>query len=388
MKINSIVLNNFGSYEGETAFDTNAASGKNIVLIGGKNGAGKTTLFTAMRVCLYGYMSMGYKNFNAFYTRAITKLINNNAKRIKPAEASVIMHISLSNGQELDSYLLKREWVLADSLTEKFVVKKNGRDLTNEEIADFEKYILSLIPPELFNLYFFDGEKIADFFMNEGSNSRIKDAFLTLCGYDTFDIMRRNFKRISGGGTTSACALDEYWNAKQEEEVAQAEYAQLLSEMKLCEDAISTCDADIIALEKSYSQKGGISQDEWDQKIAQLREEEKKRELWNAMLKKWANDMVPFLMIRDNVASIKEQISRENNSLKYQNFREILESPGISALLEGKTQQVIQAAFDQYGSDTEQILDLSFEQSAILLSQINSILSFDVKNISIKIIIF
>ena len=151
MKINSIVLNNFGSYEGETAFDTNAASGKNIVLIGGKNGAGKTTLFTAMRVCLYGYMSMGYKNFNAFYTRAITKLINNNAKRIKPAEASVIMHISLSNGQELDSYLLKREWVLADSLTEKFVVKKNGRDLTNEEIADFEKYILSLIPPELFN---------------------------------------------------------------------------------------------------------------------------------------------------------------------------------------------------------------------------------------------
>ena len=382
MKINSIVLNNFGSYEGETAFDTNAASGKNIVLIGGKNGACKTTLFTAMRVCLYGYMSMGYKNFNAFYTRAITKLINNNAKRIKPAEASVIMHISLSNGQELDSYLLKREWVLADSLTEKFVVKKNGRDLTNEEIADFEKYILSLIPPELFNLYFFDGEKIADFFMNEGSNSRIKDAFLTLCGYDTFDIMRRNFKRISGGGTTSACALDEYWNAKQEEEVAQAEYAQLLSEMKLCEDAISTCDADIIALEKSYSQKGGISQDEWDQKIAQLREEEKKRELWNAMLKKWANDMVPFLMIRDNVASIKEQISRENNSLKYQNFREILESPGISALLEGKTQQVIQAAFDQYGSDTEQILDLSFEQSAILLSQINSILSFDVKKIS------
>lgn len=66
MRINNITLNNFGSYEGETIFDTNAASGKNIVLIGGKNGAGKTTLFTAMRVCLYGYMSMGYKNYNAY----------------------------------------------------------------------------------------------------------------------------------------------------------------------------------------------------------------------------------------------------------------------------------------------------------------------------------
>ena len=165
MKINSIVLNNFGSYEGETTFDTNADSGKNIVLIGGKNGAGKTTLFTAMRVCLYGYMSMGYKNYNAFYTRAIVKLINNNAKRVKPTEASVAMKIALSNGQGLDLYQLTRSWRLDDTLSETFVVNKNGICLTSEEIADFEKYILSLIPPELFNLYFFDGEKIADFFM-------------------------------------------------------------------------------------------------------------------------------------------------------------------------------------------------------------------------------
>lgn len=61
MRIDSIILNNFGSYEGETTFDTNSTSERNIILIGGKNGAGKTTLFTAMRVCLYGYMSMGYK---------------------------------------------------------------------------------------------------------------------------------------------------------------------------------------------------------------------------------------------------------------------------------------------------------------------------------------
>ena len=66
MRIDKIILNYFGSYEGETVFDTNSESGKNIVLIGGKNGAGKTTLFTAMRVCLYGYMSMGYKNQNAY----------------------------------------------------------------------------------------------------------------------------------------------------------------------------------------------------------------------------------------------------------------------------------------------------------------------------------
>lgn len=382
MRIEKIVLNNFGSYEGETTFDTNSQSGKNIVLIGGKNGAGKTTLFTAMRVCLYGYMSMGYKNYNAFYTRAITKLINNNAKMVKPTTACVSMLVSLSNGREIEQYKLVRSWVLGDSLLENFEVYRNEVALNSEEVADFEKYLLSLIPPELFNLYFFDGEKIADFFMNEGSNVRIKDAFLTLCGYDTFDIMRRNFKRISGSSTPTSASLDEYWEAKQVAEKAQRDYLALLAEMSACEDSISTCEADIAALEKSYSQKGGISQEEWNQMLIQLREEEKKRELWNAMIRKWANDLVPFLMIREQVVALKNQIAKENNNQKFQNFREILESPEISSLLPENIQQIIDTAFLNYGSLDTQILDLSLDQSASILSQIGVILSFDTKKIA------
>lgn len=207
MKINNIILHNFGSYEGTTDFETRPFDDRNIVLVGGKNGAGKTTLFTAMRLCLYGYKSMGYKNANSFYNRTIVKLINNTAKISKPATAYVTMFVELNNGQGMDSFSLTRKWELNESLTESFTVLKNGVSLTEDQIADFDKYIVSLIPPELFNLYFFDGEKIADFFMNEGSNARIKEAFLTLCGYDTFDIMRKNFKRISTGSSTSTLSL-------------------------------------------------------------------------------------------------------------------------------------------------------------------------------------
>lgn len=381
MRIDNIVLNNFGSYEGETTFDTNSASGRNIVLIGGKNGAGKTTLFTAMRVCLYGYMSMGYKNYNAFYIRAITKLINNNAKMVKPASAYVAMQISLSNGRDLDKYHLVRSWSLADSLTETFTVSRNGISLTTEEVADFEKYILSLIPPELFNLYFFDGEKIADFFMNEGSNTRIKDAFLTLCGYDTFDIMRRNFKRISGGSASSTPDLDAYLEARQLAEKAQRDNVELCKQLADCEDAIATCDADIAALEKAYTQRGGISQEEWNDKLLKLREEEKKREAWNAMLRKWANELIPFLMIRDQIVAVRNQITLENNNQKYHNFCEILSVPEIESLLGARVDSVKKIAYSQFGSDDEQILALSIEQSALLLGQIGSILSFDVKKI-------
>ena len=381
MRIDNIVLNNFGSYEGETAFDTKSSSGKNIILIGGKNGAGKTTLFTAMRVCLYGFMSFGYKNYNTYYIRAITKLINNNAKRVKPAQAHVAMKISLSNGRDLDQYHLVRAWCVADSLTETFTIEKNGVPLSEEEIADFEKYLLSLIPPELFNLYFFDGEKIADFFMNEGSNARIKEAFLTLCGYDTFDIMRRNFKRISGNNSTSSAALDEYWTAKQAAEAAQLKDALLTEEMKKCEDAVSTCDADIAALEKAYTQKGGISQEEWNSKLVKLREEEKHRDVWNTLLRRWANEIVPFIMIREQIAEIKDQITKENNIQKYNSFCEILDAPEIRKMLGDQTEPVKLIARAKFGGYDERILDLSFEQSAGLLAQVSTILDFEDKKI-------
>lgn len=382
MKINSILLYNFGSYEGETLFDTrSAADGKNIVLIGGKNGAGKTTLFTAMRVCLYGYMSMGYKNANSHYNRAIIKLINNSAKLRRPANAHVEMQIGLSNGHEFDIYTLCRAWTLGETLTESFSVAKNGIALTNDAVADFEKYLLTLIPPELFNLYFFDGEKIADFFLEEGSNARIKDAFLTLCGYDTFEIMRKNFKRIGSGKTNGTPDLDEYIAAKDALGAVELTQQDLIARLNQCIDEMDACEADIAALEKAYHQSGGVSQEEWNQKLLTLKEEEKKRETYNALLRKLANEMIPFLMVRDQIAAIKRQIEKENSAQKFHNFREVLENPAVRRLLKGDYKAIIKAAATQFSESGDVILDLSLDQSALLLSHINQVLDFDVEKI-------
>ena len=377
MKINNIILHNFGSYEGTTDFDTRPCNGRNIVLIGGKNGAGKTTLFTAMRLCLYGYKSMGYKNPNSFYNRAVVKLINNTAKITKPTTTFVTMCIELNNGQGMDSFLLTRKWELNESLIETFSVLKNGADLSADEIADFEKYVVSLIPPELFNLYFFDGEKIADFFMDEGSNTRIKDAFLTLCGYDTFDIMRKNFKRIRAGIPTSAPALDEYIVAKDALASAESLYHDLTDRLKACVDAIADCEATLDAEEKEYHQKGGITEEEWNQKLYTLKEEEKKRETYNALLKKWANDVIPFIMLRKQILALKAQIENENQALKYTYFCEVLNSPAVQALVKDKLAEINSAAFADFGTEKEPILNLSFDQNSLILAQINTILSFE-----------
>lgn len=383
MKINSILLYNFGSYEGETVFDTRTAGDeRNIVLIGGKNGAGKTTLFTAMRVCLYGYRSMGYKNINSYYNRAIIKLINNTAKLTRPANAHVEMEIGLSNGHATDTYILRRVWQLGDTLTEKFSVIKNGIDMTADAIADFEKYLLSLIPPELFNLYFFDGEKIADFFLDDGSNSRLKEAFLTLCGYDTFEIMRKHFKRIGSSKGKGSPNLAEYIAARDALSDAQATQQDLLARLKQCIDEMDCCDADIAALEQAYQRSGGVSQEEWDKKLTTLKEEEKKRETYNALLRKWANEMIPFLMVRDQIIALKQQIEKEHSTQKFHNFREVLEDPAVRRLIKGDYAEIIRIAAARFSDCQESILDLSLEQSALLLGHINQVLDFEIGTIA------
>lgn len=381
MKINKISLINFGSYEGENIFETIIRDEKNIVLVGGKNGAGKTTLFTAIRLCLYGYVSMGYKNKTSFYNKEIVRLINNSAKLKKPAEATVSLNISLSNGQELDLYEITRSWVLNDTLSEEFKVTKNGQLLEEEATADFQKYIFSLIPPELFNLFFFDGEKIADFFINEGSDKHIKNAFLTLCGYDTFEIMKRNFERV-GNKTSSSVFLAEYVEVKEELRIAKEDRYITEQSIETTKQGYLNSVLAIEALDKSYKNSGGITHEEWNLKLLKLKEEEKRRESINASLKKWANDIIPFLMLKSYLIKIKKQIELENNRLKYENFEEIFKSPRIKKILEmsmsqNQLSEIEKEAYINFGTDTPRILDLSFEKSAKFLSFIDTVLSFD-----------
>ena len=65
---------------------------------------------------------------------------------------------SVVRGTETDIYVIKRTWkVEGADITEEVFVSKNGNVLNGDEINDFDNYLLSIIPPELFDLYFSDG---------------------------------------------------------------------------------------------------------------------------------------------------------------------------------------------------------------------------------------
>jgi len=387
MRIDKIILKNIGPYEGTIEFDTTTDAKKNIVIIGGKNGAGKTTLFTAMRLCLYGYMSLGYKNQNSYYTRAVKRMINNSAKKNNSTSASVILNLRINNSRDFDYYELERSWNMVESLNETFKVKKNNDYLNTTATADFEKFLLNLIPPELFNLYFFDGERIADFFLEDGGNTRIKNAFLTLCGYDIFDIMQRNFKRVKANAKgMQSDVLNQYIAIREHVFQVEAQSKIAVRNYEECQDAIANCSAELLLLEQTYENSGGISQEAYREKIEALKEEEKKRDVWNTLLKKWSNDVVPFIILKEQLRRVRQQISDEKDQEKYEHFLEVLNSDEIKTVISQMYNPNIAVelpkSLDGYIEEcclnqNDKILGLSFEQTVGLVSQIDELLQFE-----------
>lgn len=323
MKINKIELKNIGSYEGLNQFDIADQNGQgNVVVIGGKNGAGKTTMFTSIKLCLYGHRESGYQAINAYYKKSIKRLVNDKAKIENKAEAYVLLDLSILNGQEWDNYVLKRSWELESTDFEKFEVKKNGVDLSTDEVADFENYLLNLIPPELFELYFFDGEQIADFFLNDSNNERIKAAFLTICGYDTFDIIYKNFKRISKSNETSDNALEQYFTAEDELYQAEKKLKQNISEISRVSEEIELEESKLAALEKDYRGSGGVSIEEWNSKFLELKNEERIREEKNNWLKAAVNEIIPYIILKNELKVLLDKMNQEKENERLEILKE------------------------------------------------------------------
>lgn len=362
MKINKIELKNIGSYEGLNQFDIVSQSEEgNVVVIGGKNGAGKTTMFTAIKLCLYGHRESGYQAINSYYKKSIKRLINDKAKVENKAEAYVLLDLSILNGQEWDRYVLKRSWELDGVEFEKFEVCKNGNVLSEDEINDFENFLMNLIPPELFELYFFDGEQIADFFLNDSNNERIKTAFLTICGYDTFEIIYKNFKRIGKLNATSDDIFSEFFKA--ENALCKAEEYRKKNDATIKEilDEIELNESELVKHEKEYKGAGGVSLEEWNNKLLELKNEERKREELNTWSKNAANDIIPFIILKDELSRLLDKMNAEKEKERQDILRDSLVSilPGVLANIQTKRNDFSESLKNEVLNDI--LIGLKFE---------------------------
>ena len=391
MRIESIELLNFGSYEGVNRFDfTGSSPEQRIIIIGGKNGAGKTTLFSALQICLYGYASFGYKSPGKRYLREISARINNRARLDESSQAYVRLSFS-QDGVLADRYEMTRAWSWSgEAVSETLTIVQNGRPLDEEAAVNFQNYLLHLIPPELHKLYFFDGEKIAEYFLDDAHNN-MKDALLVLSGNDTYEILYRDLRRLlnAGGGQDDHLPAGQY--LQQKEVLAQNQQAEqsILDSLEQIRDEIERLEAELDGKRARYAAGGGISLDDWKRLQHQSREEEGRRERLNGELKTAAGEILPFLIVRELLPAVREQITLERRLLAYRVLQSSLRAAPfkrrLSAAVKKTTSQdpagdaailldSIQSFFQDAGLEGKpELFRLSEDQGAAILNTIAAV---------------
>lgn len=401
MKINKLVLKNFRSYEEETVFDFTTNNDKNIILVGGKNGAGKSTIFEAIKVCIYGPIAYKYQGFNSSYISKIKSNINNNSLKNDSVDAFVSIDIELTENTEKNTYTLAREWTYQDKkLNEKFSVYKNHSTspLDEEELNYFENYITSIISPKIFEFFFFDGEHLSEFFIGKNSNVHLKESLLSLCNFDTFEVLKNtiisNNRNSKNSSDEIAIAKENYLNLEDELRNLYNEEEMLSNDLQNISNELEDLQQDQIKLNDDFRRKGGILAEERDSFNSRMVQLESRRTIINQNIKDFCNEMLPFLIIKNNLLNLEKQLKIENESLIYNHLKDKLNMDYIKNILLGKIDDSVLDSVavtvsdslaedikpDGYGDDFKTIYNLSSEENSTLSSLIKTILSTDNKS--------
>lgn len=303
MKINKVKLYNFSSYEGNNEFDFEITDGnKNIILIGGKNGAGKTSLFTAIKVALYGPLAYGYVGVNSHYVSKIKDLINSKAFQQEVVEAEVQITLQLKSEREIRNYVITRKWDFTNQkLTEDYTVERDGKRLNEQEISYFENYLRSIIPPDLFEFFLFDGEEVGNIFSTSAYNTYVRNAVFTLCGMDVFEIIRKYTRGyvVKSNSTDDGETYEVYEEAKHRIELMEDEKENLELVVGNLSRELDNVDVQLTELATAFKNAGGISQKEKKKLEDEFKQAEKVKTETLTNIKLFVEGLMPFYILKD-----------------------------------------------------------------------------------------
>ena len=280
MKFITVKLRDYGLYRGEIEFDLaprqNGSKKKNVILFGGKNGAGKTTLLEAVKLCLYGKVSQGRISENNYRKFLKSKIHRSRSELFNPKDASVEIVFDLAVGGESSRYKITRSWVgnNGGDPHEKLRLEKNGQLVEDIEPEFQQEFISNIVPENLSQLFFFDGEKIQAIAEDITSNAAIAESVRMLLGLDIVQKLQADLSIYSQReAKKTASKLDLESLKRHESKLADFEHdlERLTQESGAAQNKLDTNHEKRTKCNKTLSEKGAT--------FAGALEEEKKKEL-------------------------------------------------------------------------------------------------------------
>ena len=260
MIIESLELNNFGTYKGEQNFNLSVKNpSKPIILVGALNGSGKTTFLNSIQLCLYGNRAPEVKSSKLPYIKFLENKINK--KVDKKTGASIKIDLCIDSEAKSEKLTIERKWFENHNgnIKEILSVFKDGKK-DDAVLNTWNEYIENLLPLSTMPLFFFDGEKIEDLANPLKSSDIIRSAINGLLGLDIIDQCKVNldlFTSRKAKELANEKALNDIEEKEEGIKNLESEIGALNSDFDLIENDINEA---LIKLDENrdlYRKKGG-----------------------------------------------------------------------------------------------------------------------------------
>lgn len=318
MLIKQLVLHNFRVFNGTHAIDLaprkrpHDLNPRPIVLFGGLNGAGKTSILSAIRLALYGRLAFGPATQQQEYIEQLSALVHNGTYTTeRPEEASVELTFTYNqNGHETE-FTVTRSWKKGKK--DRLTLQQDGQPRNELSYDQCQGFLNELIPHGVADLFFFDGEKIAELAEDESGNI-LRTAVRRLLGLDLIaklqtDLMifvkRQQTAQLGGSQQQQVEVLE----TKTKTLAVQAE--KLLEEADFVNSRIEFLSQDITRHEGLLNAQGGAFAQTKAQEKLKVETLLKEKEHLEKALRQECDGSLPYALAPNTLALLLEKIANE-----------------------------------------------------------------------------
>lgn len=332
MLIKQLVLRNFRVFNGTHTIDLaprkrqQEVTTRPIVLFGGLNGAGKTSILSAIRLALYGRLAFGSAMQQQEYVEQLGSLVHNGMHTAeRPDEAAVELTFTYNqNGHETE-FTVTRSWKKGKK--DRLSLQQDGQPRNELSYDQCQGFLNELIPHGVADLFFFDGEKIAELAEDESGNI-LRTAVRRLLGLDLIAKLQNDLMIFVKRQQTSQLA------GSQQQQVAELETQikefkcqteKLLEEAGFVNSRIEFLSNDIIRHEALLNAQGGAFAQTKAQEKLKVETLLKEKERLEKALRQECDGSLPYALAPNTLSRLLEKLADEAQIKQAKSFEKELE---------------------------------------------------------------
>jgi len=196
MIIKSIELNNFRQFKGSHKIEFSTDSNKNVTVFIGNITSGKTTILNAFKWCLYGETNFDTKELLNMGTLSELSPFDDAYVKVELILAHEGKEYTITR---LQKYMRSNGVAKSCGSSTLKVIYKDPFGATQDDAYDYDKIIDSILPKDLSEYFFVEGEKIK----NINKKANLKESVKNIMGLNVIQAGRDHFDAKSSNSVIS-----------------------------------------------------------------------------------------------------------------------------------------------------------------------------------------